>query len=453
MPIQLSEIRPCFEGAVPAAMATADTQGDPNVTLISQVDYVDERHVALSFQFFNKTRRNILENPDVQLLVVHPFTGAHYRIGASYLRTELEGPLFERMKAKLAGIASYTGMGGVFKLLGSDVYEVHDIEQVPTPVITDAQAAGNRLPALRRACDRLAGAADLAQVLDRLLEALGRDFGIAHAMLLLADASGQRLYTVGSLGYARSGVGSEVAVGEGVIGVAAQSGTAIRINHLTQDAAYCRWAAQPLASAAGVAAEREIAYPGLAEPHSQLALPIQAEGRLLGVLFVESPYPMAFDADLEDALAVICTQAGALLKAVKQGDVDEEGAAAPPSDDRAWVPAVPASSRAPLRVRYFEADSSVFLENDYLIKGVAGAILWALLRESQASGRCEFTNRELRLSPALRLPDVNDNLEARLVLLQRRLAERGGPVRIEKTGRGRFRLGRPPALDLSHVPR
>jgi len=42
--------------------------------------------------------------------------------------------------------------------------------------------------------------------------------------------------------------------------------------------------------------------------------------------------------------------------------------------------------------------------------------------------------------PALPLPELGDNLEARLILLQRRLAERCSFLRIEKTGRGRFRL-------------
>ena len=44
------------------------------------------------------------------------------------------------------------------------------------------------------------------------------------------------------------------------------------------------------------------------------------------------------------------------------------------------------SSGRPLLVRRFEADQSVFLGDDYLIKGVAGAILWKLL-DSYASGR------------------------------------------------------------------
>ena len=45
----------------------------------------------------------------------------------------------------------------------------------------------------------------------------------------------------------------------------------------------------------------------------------------------------------------------------------------------AWNAAV----RAPLP----QADHSIFVGDDYLIKGVAGAILWKLLREHAESGR------------------------------------------------------------------
>ncbi len=91
-------------------------------------------------------------------------------------------------------------------------------------------------------------------------------------------------------------------------------------------------------------------------------------------------------------------------------------------------------------MRHFAENDSIFLGGDYLIKGVAGSIFHALVSDYLATGRTEFSNKELRLDPRAKLPDLSDNLEARLILLSRRLDERDAGVRIEKSGRGRFRL-------------
>ena len=97
----LDALRACFEGAVPSMLATCDVNGVPNVTYVSQVHYVDPSHVALSFQFFNKTRENILANPQATVLLIHPETARCYRLALLYRRTEPEGPLFEAMKARM----------------------------------------------------------------------------------------------------------------------------------------------------------------------------------------------------------------------------------------------------------------------------------------------------------------------------------------------------------------
>ena len=66
--------------------------------------------------------------------------------------------------------------------------------------------------------------------------------------------------------------------------------------------------------------------------------------------------------------------------------------------------------------------------------------MWKLLRIYESEQRAQFTNREIRLDQALQLPDIKDNLEARLILLRRRLAEKSEVLRLVPEGRGRFRL-------------
>lgn len=439
MTLTLGLLRRCFEGAVPSSIATCAPDGTPNVAYLSQVHYVDEEHVALTYQFFNTTRRNILANPLAMVQVVDPDTATHYRLRLEYLRTETAGPLFENMKAKLAGIASHTGMSKVFRLMGSDIYRVLGIEQVGSGMPAANAARPHLLAGLRACLGRFADCRDLAHLFDEALQGLEQHCDIQHAMLLMHDESRRRLYTVATRGYAQSGVGSEIGLGEGIIGVAARECTPIRIGHAAQEYLYSRATRQGFENSKdGDALETEIPFPGLPDSSSQLAVPLMLGRRLLGVLYVESPQDLRFTYEDEDALMVIAGQLALAMKllsdaAEQQDEVEVE------------APLPAAVQGVPLVIRHFAADHSVFIDNEYLIKGVAGAIFWKLVRDHHDTGRTEFSNRELRLDPALRLPEISDNLEARLILLQRRLAERNAAVSIEKTGRGRFRLkaGRP----------
>jgi adenylate cyclase len=446
-PLTLHSLRPCLEGAVPAVIATCARDGTPNVSYISEVHYVDQGHVALSYQFFSKTRQNVLENPRATVLVIHPDTGAQYKLAVTYLRTEESGPLYECMKAKLAGIASHAGMTGIFRLRGADVYRVDSLTEIYRTEIPAAAASSSSLAQLRCAIVRLAAAPDLATLLDALLDCLHEFFGIEHSMVLMRDPAGDALYTVASRGYPESGVGAEIMPGEGVIGTAALARTPIRISHATSEFGYGR-AMREDARRHGLTQgiENTIPFPGLPESQSQVAVPIVAGERLLGVLFAESVETSRFGYDEEDALVVLASYVATVAALLEDGD---ECA----SDGTAVTARAAAPGGAPLRVRRYAENDSIFLDDDYLIKGVAGAILWRLVRSYVDEGRTEHTNRELRLDPSIRLPDLSENLEARLILLQRRLEERCATLRIEKTGRGRFRLDVNRPLSLSEIAR
>lgn len=427
--IALDDIRDSLEGIVPGAAASCSPDGTPNVCFISQVEYVDPSHVALSFQFFNKTRQNVLANPRVAVVVVDPESAAMHRLQLAYLRTDTSGPVFERMRAKLSSIAHSTGLSEVFKLRGADIYRVERIDLMPGKVLPKTSKRRG-LSALRSCSDALSRARDSSQLIDLLLEALQTHFGIEHAMVLAIDRPGGRFYTLASRGYGSSGVGAEIPLGAGTVGIAASAKVPIRLAHAAAEYGYVRAIREAAAKDPLWAGRLElgIPFPGLSRPHSQLAVPIEVDDTVLGVLYVESAEQRRFSHEDEDALVTLARQ---LALAMRGYEPDDE---VPPSRG-------PASTEGkPLGVRYYAENGSVFFDEEYVIRGVAGSILCKLLRHYTQEGRTEFSNRELRLDRTLGLPEVGDNLEARLVLLERRLREKNDGVLIQRTERGRFSL-------------
>jgi adenylate cyclase len=445
--IPLESIRACFEGLIPSLVASCGPDGTPNVTYVSQVHFVDGEHVALTYQFFNKTRRNVLATRRATAFVGDTTVGTRYLMKMEYLRTEESGPTFESMKARLAGIASHSGMSGVFRLLGADVYRVLEVEAVPGPSLRPPARRYAPMSAVRQIAGRIAGTCEMGTLFDDALAALEQFLDMRHTKLLLLDAAKSapaRLYTVASRGYDVSGVGSEIPLGQGVIGVAAQHRVPVRVMHFASEYTYGRAVREQWRAAGGPEPlETDIPLPALAEPNSQLAVPIVLGPRLLGVLYAESDEPARFSYDDEDALLAVGAQLGATLVALQAAADASEEAPGPAG-------ATPTKGR-PIQIRHFAVNDSVFVDDQYLIKGVAGAILWKLVREQAAGRRSEFTNRELRLDPSLKLPDLGDNLEARLILLSRRLEERDAGLRIVKSGRGRFRLDVARPLELLEV--
>lgn len=443
--LTLEDIRACLEGAVPSIIATCAADGTPNVAYLSQVYYAGPSQVALSFQFFSKTRHNILANPVASLLLLHPQTAAYYRLTIRYQHTLTQGALFESMRAQLAGIASHEGMADVFALRGSDIYDVLAIEAVPGATLGPGPPPKRLLGPVRRCSAALSRCTSLDMALQCVMATLGDELDIRHAMVFLLDPATQRLYNVISSGYAQSGVGTEIDFGQGVIGIAAQARTPVRIAHVTGASLYSHAIRRNLDAHDAASRSTDIPYPGLAQPQSQVAVPLLSADGLIGVLFAESAQELRFDFEDEDALVALAGHLAATIELLRQAPVDIDATPPPPAEP------LQSDLIGTIRVRRYRSNNSIFLDGHYLIKGVAGAIFWKLLAEFRTQGRCDFTNRELRLDQSIGLPDVVDNLEARLILLERRLAEQALPLRLQKTGRGQFRLCVGAPVDLIEV--
>ena len=92
---------------------------------------MDETHVALSFQFFSKTIRNVRENPRAWAGVTDFAGQADWALDLEFERSETEGPIFDAMDMQIEAIASATGMSGIFKLRAADIYRVLSVEKRP----------------------------------------------------------------------------------------------------------------------------------------------------------------------------------------------------------------------------------------------------------------------------------------------------------------------------------
>ncbi len=408
----LRDLELCFEGVVPAVIATAAADGTPNITYLSRVRMVDDERVALSNQFFSKTSRNLVENPRANVLVIEPVSYDMFRLTLAYERTERRGVVFEQLRDDVDAVAALEGMQDVFKLRAADVYRVLHIEQVPTaaaaaPVAADMSGRDiEHATRLAELSARLSRCPDL----DTLVERDGRRT-VRIARLRTLDAATRRRARQGPVHDREQRATTSRASDQRFPWVKGSSAWRRRAAPRCASAtcATCPSTRRPCVvrtrtrdtSVPG----REIPLPGLSLAQSRVAVPAMAFGQLVGVLVVESADPVAFTATDESLLTVVASVVANAIEVERTHERAEDvagGRALP----EAHVD-VSALEENATQVRFFAIDGSTFLDGDYLIKGVSGRILWSLLGQYEQEGRTEFTNREVRLDPDARAPGVS----------------------------------------------
>jgi len=133
---------------------------------------------------------------------------------------------------------------------------------------------------------------DLNQVFDRMLDAIRRTLRFEAFEFILHNVATGLLHTQAAYGFELGTVHDDLRMGEGVVGWVAQARQSALINDVTQDRRY-------LAGQSGT--------------RSELAVPLIAGDRFVGVMNVESPRLQAFTSDDEQLLTALASQLAVII--------------------------------------------------------------------------------------------------------------------------------------------
>ncbi len=158
---------------------------------------------------------------------------------------------------------------------------------------------GKLLKALIDIGQELASTIHLEELLDRILRISREVFRFENAIIRLLDSEEQTLVTVASYGYAEDVVRPVIRVGQGVMGKVAQTGRSVLVSDVAALPDYVA---------------------GIHDARSELAVPMVAREKVVGVFNVESPRPNAFR---QEDIAPLMTMAGQAAIAIENARLYE----------------------------------------------------------------------------------------------------------------------------------
>jgi PAS domain S-box-containing protein len=139
----------------------------------------------------------------------------------------------------------------------------------------------------------LASTIELDELLNRILRISREVFHFENAIIRLVDPEAGALVTVASYGYADEAARPQIRLGKGVMGKVAATGKPVLVPDLADMPDY---------------------VPGIHGARSELAVPLVAREKIIGVFNVESPVPHAFR---EEDIAPLITMAGQAAIAIE----------------------------------------------------------------------------------------------------------------------------------------
>ena len=225
-----SDLQDCLEGVIPSIIATTPADGVPNVSYLSHVKEIDDRHIAQSNQFFGKTARNLRDNPQARVILVDACSGRQAQLAVTWLRDEA-------MTASLRASSAQVRMVDIMRLASVAAFRVDAITVIlhPEGLEVQVQPVPPPRPSLERAANaiaRIAAETETAGIVDAALFGACRLLDAPAVIPLQFDTERQMLVTLASHGDPRTGAGSKIVIGHGIAGALAALGRPVRVSDM-----------------------------------------------------------------------------------------------------------------------------------------------------------------------------------------------------------------------------
>ena len=182
----------------------------------------------------------------------------------------------------------------------------------------------NEINIIEKVASKINKSLDMDAIANTMLESMHEYFDFEHSMILLVDQNEGSLKVIATYGYDDQGIGAEVKIGVGVIGMVAKKKKLMRMANMGAQKQYINAIKEQVQPVNKGKPLDEIVLPGLQNAESQVAIPMLIENELIGVFSVESDRVNIFDKSDELIIKILANQAASALQNAKLYNLEQQ---------------------------------------------------------------------------------------------------------------------------------
>ena len=182
----------------------------------------------------------------------------------------------------------------------------------------------NEINIIEKVASKINKSLDMDAIANTMLESMHEYFDFEHSMILLVDQNESSLKVIATYGYDDQGIGAEVKIGVGVIGMVAKKKKLMRMANMGAQKQYINAIKEQVQPVNKGKPLDEIVLPGLQNAESQVAIPMLIENELIGVFSVESDRVNIFDKSDELIIKILANRTASALQNAKLYNLEQQ---------------------------------------------------------------------------------------------------------------------------------